>query len=99
MKKSLKWTAALAAVFALTFLGGASADAAVTADQARAIAIEHAGLTEADIDHIRVKEDWDFGHVVYEIEFYSGAREYDYDISQDTGEILKYDYEVHHWRD
>lgn len=96
MKKVMKWSGALAAILGLSILGGAVVNAAsVSAEQAKAIAIEHAGVSASDVDYVRVKEDWDWGRTVYEIEFYSGSTEYDYDIAKDSGEILKADYEVH----
>lgn len=71
--------------------------AAVTADEARSIALQHAGVAEADLRFIQVKEDYEDGIPVYEVEFYAGNQEYDYDIIRATGEILKYDYDVDHF--
>lgn len=70
---------------------------AVTADEARAIALQHAGVAESDLRFIQVKEDYEDGVAVYEVEFYAGNQEYDYDIVKATGEILKYDYDVDHF--
>lgn len=70
---------------------------AVTADEARSIALQHAGVTESDLRFIQVKEDYEDGVAVYEVEFYAGNQEYDYDIVKATGEILKYDYDVDHF--
>ncbi len=69
----------------------------VTADEARAIALQHAGVAESDLRFIQVKEDYEDGVAVYEVEFYAGNQEYDYDIVKATGEILKYDYDVDHF--
>lgn len=70
---------------------------AVTAEEARAIALKHAGVAETDLIFIQVKEDYEDGVAVYEVEFYAGNQEYDYDIVRATGEILKYDYDVDHF--
>lgn len=70
---------------------------AVTSDEARTIALQHAGVTESDLRFIQVKEDYENGVPVYEVEFYAGNQEYDYDIVKATGEILKYDYDVDHF--
>ncbi|MFR8012363.1 MAG: PepSY domain-containing protein [Clostridia bacterium] len=70
---------------------------AVTADEARAIALQHAGVAESDLRFIQVKEDYEDGVAVYKVEFYAGNQEYDYDIVKATGEILKYDYDVDHF--
>lgn len=96
MKKFMKWSAGAAVVFGVSLLGGAAAQAAVSAEQARSIALEHAGVSASDVNYIRTKEDWDWGRTVYEIEFYAGTTEYDYDIDKDSGEILKADYEEHY---
>ena len=51
-------------------------------------ALEHAGLTEADVTFVHVKLDRDDGRLEYEVEFYKDNTEYDYDIDANTGEIL-----------
>ena len=71
-----------------------SAGQAVTEEQAKAIALEHAGLTEGDTNYLQVQADWDDGRPVYDVEFHAAGTEYDYEVSQDTGEILKYSSDV-----
>lgn len=63
----------------------------ITADRAKEIALAHAGLTEADVTFVKAKLDTDDGRQEYEIEFYNGSTEYDYEIDMSTGEILSYD--------
>lgn len=63
-------------------------------DRALEIALEHAGVAEADISHQRVKLDYDDGISQYEVEFYVGNQEYDYDIDAATGEIRSFDSEI-----
>lgn len=72
-------------------------DGAVTEAQAKAIALEHAGVAESDATFHRVKQDRDDGRAVYEVEFYAGNTEYDYEIAADTGEILSYDSDIEGW--
>ena len=74
--------------------GTGSGGTAVTADQARAIALQHAGVSEADAKFVRVQEDYEDGIAVYEVEFYVGNREYDYDIIKSSGKVLKYDHDI-----
>lgn len=74
-----------------------SRTSALTEDQAKAIALEHAGVAEADATFYRVKSDRDDGRSVYEVEFYSGTTEYDYEIDQNSGEILSYDSDIEGW--
>ncbi len=67
---------------------------AITADAAKTIALEHAGLQEADVTFIKAKLDTEDGRQVFDVEFYSGSAEYDYEIDASTGDILSYDYDV-----
>ena len=43
---------------------------------------------------VHAKLDYDDGRRVYEVEFYSGSREYDYEIDAASGDILSYDYDA-----
>lgn len=66
----------------------------ITADEAKQIALKHAGLTADVVTFTEVELDWDDGHLLYEIEFYNNATEYDYEIDAYTGEILSIDYDA-----
>ncbi len=66
----------------------------ITEEEAKSIALADAGVTEENVSAIRVKQDRDDGVMIYEVEFYSGAQEYDYDIEMATGTILSKDYDV-----
>ena len=50
-----------------------------------AAALQHAGLTEAEITNLYVKADRDDGRTVYDVEFLAGGKEYDYEIDAATG--------------
>ena len=52
---------------------------------AKQIALEHAGVAEADASHLWVSRDYDDGRLEYEVEFFSGSKEYDYDIDAADG--------------
>ncbi len=69
-------------------------DTAITGDEAKAAALADAGIDASEVTHIRVKKDWDDGRNIYEVEFYVGREEYDYDIDADTGVILSKDYDI-----
>lgn len=75
----------------------------ITEDAAKAAALEHAGLTEADLDGIRVRLDYDDGIALYDVEFLrrtdAGVEEYDYEIGATDGKILGYDYDAEGARD
>ena len=59
----------------------------ITLDQARAIALDHAGISEKDATFVKEQTKTSS----YEIEFYSGSNEYDYEIDMYTGTILHFD--------
>lgn len=68
--------------------------AKITADDAKATALKHAGLTESDVTNITVDLDRDDGILKYEIDFYSGGIEYDYDVNAETGYVISADKEL-----
>ncbi len=74
-----------------TPVGGAQASVTdeITLDEAKSIALAHAGLTEVDVNFIKAEKDFDDGILSYEIEFYANNAEYEYDIDAKTGNILK----------
>lgn len=71
---------------------GNKPSSAITADQAKAIAFKHAGVSSSSVKDLEVSLDRDDGVTRYEIEFKHGNYEYDYEISQ-SGSILKSDKE------
>ena len=72
----------------------ASSGAAITEAEAKQIALDHAGVSESETERMRVKLGRDDGVQEYEVNFYVGNREYDYDINAATGEIRSYDSEI-----
>ena len=75
--------------------GAQTSGAAVTEEEARAIALEHAGLTADQVTFLWSKLDWDDGRQCYDVEFYTADyTEYDYEIDAATGEIRSYDYDA-----
>lgn len=69
----------------------------ITMEEAKEIALAHAGLTEADVTFVKAELGTDNGRQEYEIEFYSGNMEYDYEIDASTGDILSYDSDVENY--
>ena len=65
-----------------------SASAKISRDEAKSIALKHAGLDEKNVTGLDIDLDRDNGSLEYEIEFHSGGMEYDYDINANTGEII-----------
>lgn len=66
----------------------------ISAEKAKEIALNHAGVKAADAVFLLAGLDQDDGRVCYEVEFYSGSTEYDYDIDAVTGAILSFDHEL-----
>ena len=80
---------------AVTDPGTAAPSASITEEQARQIALDHAGLSAGEVTFLKSKLDWDDGRQTYDIEFYTAAyEEYDYEIDVLTGEILSYDFDA-----
>lgn len=68
-----------------------SSSEGITEAEAQAIALEHAGLTEADISRLQVRKDFDDGRQEYDVEFHVDRLEYEYEIDAVTGKILSFD--------
>lgn len=66
----------------------------IGADKAKSIALAHAGLSEGEVDFLYAQPDRENGRQVYDVEFYAGGREYDYEILAADGTILGYDYDA-----
>ena len=66
----------------------------ISADRAKQIALNDAGVKEANAVFLRANLDWDDGRAVYEVEFYSGSREYDYEIDALTGAVVDFDSDI-----
>lgn len=66
----------------------------ISAEKAKEIALEHAGVKEKDVLSIQTKQDIDDGNALYEIEFYTANKKYEYDIKMDDGSVLKVDFEA-----
>ena len=65
--------------------------------KAQSIALEAAGLSASEVTGLRVVLDYEddlFERDSYEVEFYAGGFEYDYEIDALTGDILSWDKDV-----
>lgn len=71
-----------------------STAAAISGDQAKAVALQHAGVAEADAWGLKVEQGTENGHNVYEVDFKYNGKDYNYDIDATTGEIVKYDVDL-----
>ena len=63
-------------------------------EQAKTIALNHAGVSASNASFVFAQLDYENGRRVYEVEFYSGSTEYDYEIDAASGDVLSYDYDA-----
>ena len=63
-------------------------------EAAKQIALADAKVALKDVTFIKTELDNEDGRAVYEIEFYSGNVEYDYDIDALSGEIISNDFDI-----
>ena len=97
MKKILvRVTAALLSAGVLTAAGNTifAQQSSITAEQAKAIALADAKANAKDVVFIRTQRDMENGSQVYDIEFYVGNKEYDYEISVANGTIVQKDMDI-----
>ena len=66
-------------------------------EKANEIAISHAGLSSGSVSFVKAKIDTEDGVKVYDIEFYSGNVEYDYEINAATGAIMSFDQDIENY--
>ena len=66
----------------------------ITIEQAKEIALKHAGLTMDQVSFFESENDIDNGLEKYDIEFSHDGKEYDYEISLVDGSIIQYDNEI-----
>lgn len=65
----------------------------ISVEQAKEIALSHAGKTADQVQFVKIKQDWEHGRTVYEIEFIANDNEYEYEIDANTGAIVKWEVE------
>lgn len=61
----------------------------ITLDEAKAAALEYAGLTDSEVKFTKTELDYDDGRAEYEIEFNYGRKEYEFKIDAYSGDILE----------
>lgn len=66
----------------------------ISEEEAKKIALEHAGISEDGTTFIKTKLEMDDGAQEYEVEFYTQDIEYDYNIDAVSGDIRSYDNEL-----
>lgn len=72
-----------------TITGGpAQVPQAITLEQAKIIALNDAGVSENSVSFTKEKQDIENGIIVYEFDFYTNAKEYEYEVDL-QGNIVK----------
>ena len=66
----------------------------ITEEQAKQLALQHAGVAEKDAQRLQIEFDYDDRRGEYEVEWYVGRTEYSCDVDAVTGAILSYDKEL-----
>lgn len=74
--------------------GRSKSETDIGIEQAKSIVLSDAGLDEKDVRFIKEEQEIDDGRMVYDIEFYSDNKEYDYEIEAATGNIISKDYDM-----
>lgn len=72
---------------------GSSQSGYIGVDKAKTIALKDAGVSSSSATFTKAKLDRDDGYYLYDIEFYAGDMEYEYEINALTGDILERDRE------
>ena len=76
--------------------GEATASAYIGAEEANRIAFAHAGIEESSVHDLETEIDYEHHSMIYEVEFTSNGKEYEYDIDAMTGNILNAEHEHDH---
>lgn len=93
----VSWDAATQTVVVTDQGGQAVSEGYIGEARAKEIALDHAKLSASEANFLWVKMDWEHGRPVYEVEFWSGSTEYDYEIDAVTGDVLSYDFDVENY--
>lgn len=69
----------------------------ISADKSKKIALGDAKLAEKDVTFVKVELELEDNRLVYDVEFYSGNVEYDYDIDAVSGAIVSADKDIENY--
>ena len=69
-------------------------DGQISLEKAKGIVLADAGLANGDVTFTKAKLDYEDGIAVYDIEFYTAAYEYEYEVNASTGGIRSKDKEI-----
>ena len=67
----------------------------LTKGEALSKALQHVNLKKDQVDLVKkVELDYENGRKVYEVEFYKGGVEYEFDVDAETGAIVNYEKDI-----
>lgn len=75
---------------------GETPSGSIGEEEAESIAFSHAGVQSSEVSGLRCKLDWEGGAQVYEIEFWVGNVEYEYEVAASDGSIYKAEHDMEH---
>ena len=70
----------------------------IGAEKAKEIALQHAGVSASNAVFVKAERERDDGRLTYDVDFYAGNKEYDYEILASDGTILSYDADIEGYR-
>lgn len=77
-----------------TLYSGSTSDKAyIGAERAKSIALGHASLAETAVFDLDCELDYEYGRMVYEVDFDANGAEYEYEIDAKSGDILLFEIE------
>ena len=77
-----------------TLYSGSTSDKAyIGAERAKSIALSHASLAETAVFDLDCQLDYEYGRMVYEVDFDANGAEYEYEIDAKSGDILLFEIE------
>ena len=72
-----------------------SSQAAFSLEQAKEIALSHAGQQASNAAFVKIQTEYDDGRLIHEVEFYSpDYKKYEYKVDSNTGEIISWKFDV-----
>lgn len=77
-----------------TLYSGSTSDKAyIGVERAKSIALSHASLAETAVFDLDCELDYEYGRMVYEVDFDANGAEYEYEIDAKSGDILLFEIE------
>ena len=65
--------------------------ALITREEAEEIALAHGNFGADRVERLRTEFEWDDGIPQYDVQFYEGDWEYEFEIHAETGQVLSFD--------